>query len=136
MGNKTQRKLLEERYGKYCMMCVLKGKGQLAKMRKLTYHHIVPLNRYKKRGIKGATTIGNGALLCRPCHEELEQLPEEEREELNRQIIKYKEDYDKGIRMIIPKEPNEEEYIAVQAYDYDKELQDKIFEDNMDEIRL
>lgn len=31
----------------------------------LTLHHLIPQNRYKARGIKGATTIENGAVLCR-----------------------------------------------------------------------
>lgn len=133
MSNRVEREKLEKHYGHYCMLCVLKGQGQLSKMRHLTYHHIVPENRYKKRGIKGATTIGNGALLCHDCHEELEALPEKEREKLNKKLIKYKQDFDKGIIMTIPKQPNKEDYIEIQAYD--KELQDMIFEDNLSEIR-
>lgn len=31
----------------------------------LTLHHLIPVNRYKARGIKGATTIENCSVLCR-----------------------------------------------------------------------
>ena len=88
--NKAVKEQMIKLYGPYCMMCVLKGKEQLSKMKALTYHHIIPKNRYKNKGIKGPTTIGNGALLCRNCHTELENKPEEEREELNKELVNYK----------------------------------------------
>ncbi len=109
-SNKAVRQQLEKIYGKRCMICQgirkikppvpsdKKYRGESIKkqlQRNLTYHHLTPANRYKNRGIKGATTIENGAVLCGKCHQALEELPELEREELNEELREYKRQIDK-----------------------------------------
>ena len=72
-SNKNARKKLEERYGKECFIEKLHlrkdkeprrytSKGQMKKMKQLTYHHI----KMKKDG--GRATVENGALLSAENH--------------------------------------------------------------------
>ena len=110
--NKIVREELERIYGNICMMhegLRIKGyskskidyKGK-AIARQLTLHHIKP------RRLGGRTTVENGAVLCRACHDFLEQTTPDNREYLNQLLIKYKEariqevdDLDTGIEIDI-----------------------------------
>lgn len=93
-SNKIVREKLEKMYGKICMMHQgLKIKGYSkskvnytgkAIERQLTLHHIKP----KSKG--GATSVENGAVLCRGCHDFLEQSDEQTKNELNRLLVEYK----------------------------------------------
>ena len=92
--NKTVREKLEKIYGKQCMMhkgLNIKGysKSKInysgrAIREQLTLHHIKP------RSKGGATSVENGAVLCRGCHDFLEQASPETRAELNRLLKEYK----------------------------------------------
>lgn len=93
-NNKVVRQKLEAIYGKKCMMHEgLKIKGYSkskinytgrAIRDQLTLHHIVP------RANGGATSVENGAVLCRGCHDYLEQTDGITRKELNRLLVEYK----------------------------------------------
>lgn len=109
-GNKQVREELEKIYGHICMMhegLKIKGyskskadyKGK-AIMKQLTLHHLKPLRE------KGKTTAENGAVLCRGCHDYIEQITPENRARLNELLVKYKEskiefvdDLDTGIEI-------------------------------------
>lgn len=153
MGNKTNRSAREELeriYGKHCMVhegirklnppkpkkCTYKGKSIA---QQLTYHHLYP------KHLGGKATVENGALVCRSCHDWLEQLTAQNKEVVNNELREYKAkafnfeigaiEFDTGgIRQAkkIQFEPIDD-VIVIPAYD--NELQQKIFEDNLDEIR-
>lgn len=53
----------------------------------LTYHHL----RAKRHG--GEATVENGAVVCRSCHDWLEQLSNAEREAVNNELREYKRQY-------------------------------------------
>ena len=104
--NKSIREELEQIYGKKCMYHEgirtvrppqpSKKKYTGKKIQEqLTLHHLIPVNRYKARGIHGETTVENGALLCRYCHTYIEALPDEEREKINDELRKYKREHSK-----------------------------------------
>ena len=100
-SNKSVREALEDEYGHKCMYHegirtlrpprvgnqVYKGKKL---QDQLTLHHLIPVNRYRNRGIHGETTEENGAVICRYCHDYIEQLPDKEREEVNDELREYK----------------------------------------------
>ena len=92
--NQATREELERIYGSICMLhqglhingykktkTNYKGKS-IAKQ--LTYHHIKP----KSQG--GKATIENGAVLCRACHDYLEQSSPHEKAILNHKLQEYK----------------------------------------------
>lgn len=78
MSNKNRkvREELEKIYGRKCMyhqgirdikpprISNKKYKGKSIE-NQLTLHHLIPVNRYKLIGIKGETSVDNGAILCR-----------------------------------------------------------------------
>jgi len=92
--NKIVREELEKIYGHICMLhdgLNIKGysKSKIkytgkAIERQLTLHHIKP----KSKG--GATSVENGAVLCRGCHDYLELTTPENREKLNDLLKRYK----------------------------------------------
>ena len=95
MRNKQARKELEKRYGKGCFIeklhlrkddtpRVYKSKGQLKRMKQLTYHHILE----KSKG--GRTSIENGAVLSRENHTWFHQQPLESQAQINEIFQKYK----------------------------------------------
>lgn len=92
--NQATREELERIYGSICMLHQglhingykktknnYKGKSIA---NQLTYHHIIP----KSQG--GKATIENGAVLCRACHDYLEQSSPQEKAILNRKLQEYK----------------------------------------------
>ena len=94
-NNKKTRELLEEKYGHICMLheglkingysrSKINYKGKSIEQQ-LTLHHIRP----KSKG--GETSIENGAVLCRGCHDFLERTTKENRERINNLLKKYKE---------------------------------------------
>lgn len=94
-GNTKIREALEKIYGKKCMLhegLNIRGysksktnyKGKSIEMQ-LTLHHIKP----KSKG--GATSVENGAILCRGCHDFVEQTSPENRARINDMLKKYKE---------------------------------------------
>ena len=94
-SNRSAREELERIYGKHCFICqgirtlsppqprkgVYKGKSIA---RQLTYHHLIP------KRLKGQTTTENGAIVCRKCHDWLEQLSNTDREQVNNELREYK----------------------------------------------
>lgn len=145
MSNKNRRirEELERIYGRKCMYHAgirdvkppktsnKKYKGKSIE-NQLTLHHLIPKNRYKARGIHGETSVENGAILCRGCHDYLEQLPDEEREKINNELRQYKADFLIGIAEITtegvqqaevykPKPIEEQEVITIPAYDFTEE---------------
>lgn len=94
-SNKSAREELERIYGKHCFICqgirqicppkphkgIYKGKSIA---RQLTYHHLVP------KRLKGQNTVENGAIICRSCHDWLEQLSNTDREQVNDELREYK----------------------------------------------
>ena len=94
-NNKKTRELLEEKYGHICMLheglkingysrSKINYKGKSIEQQ-LTLHHIRP----KSKG--GETSVENGAVLCRGCHDFLERTTKENRERINNLLKKYKE---------------------------------------------
>lgn len=105
--NRSVREELERIYGKKCMIhegirrdvkrplpkkAHYKGKSI---MNQLTLHHVIP------RRENGATTVENGVVACRACHDWLEQLPSKERDAVNEELMNYKRELDhKKIRIV------------------------------------
>lgn len=95
-NTKVKRRLIEL-YGAECFIDKLhlrppetkpkhyKSKGQLERMKSLTYHHI------KEKSKGGPTTLENGAILSVENHEWFNKQPLEVQKELNKRFIEYKE---------------------------------------------
>lgn len=95
-NTKVKKKLIEL-YGPECFIEKLhlrppetypkryKSKGQLKRMKALSYHHI------KERSKGGPTTIENGALLSTENHEWFNKQPPEVQAALNKKFKEYKE---------------------------------------------
>lgn len=96
MGNKNKsvRKELERIYGKKCMLheglnikgykyskCNYKGKSI---REQLSLHHLKPVRE------NGETNVRNGAVLCRGCHDFVEQVSESQRAKINTELQNYK----------------------------------------------
>ena len=132
MSNKSVREELEKIYGRICMLhkglkingyskSKVKYKGRSIE-RQLTLHHIKP----KSKG--GATNKENGAILCRGCHDFLEQTTPENRERINELLRKYKkcvielgEDFTTGIEIDLAEvELEGRELIAKQKVIYNR----------------
>ena len=104
--NKSVREELERIYGKHCMIhqgirklrpptpkkCKYKGKSIASQ---ITLHHLVPL----RKG--GPTNLVNGSLVCRRCHDWLEQLPNVEREKVNNELREYKRQHSKELEVVL-----------------------------------
>lgn len=92
--NKSARQELERLYGKECFIEKLHlreekqqrytGKGQLKRMKQLTYHHI----QMRKDG--GKATVENGALLSTENHEWFHKQNPEKQAEMNKAFQQYK----------------------------------------------
>lgn len=98
-SNKNARKKLEERYGKECFIEKLhlrkdeeprryNSKGQMKRMKQLTYHHI----KMKKDG--GRATVENGALLSVENHEWFHQQSKNAQGYMNAVFQEYKKQVD------------------------------------------
>lgn len=95
MSNKTVREELERIYGRKCMLhegLNIRGYSKTKTnytgksiLMQLTLHHIKP----KSKG--GATSVENGAVVCRGCHEFIEQTTPENRAKINELLKRYKE---------------------------------------------
>ena len=104
--NKSLREELERIYGKHCMVhegirklrppTPKKGndKGKSIASQ-ITLHHLVPL----RKG--GPTNLVNGSLVCRRCHDWLEQLPNVEREKVNNELREYKRQHGKELEVVL-----------------------------------
>ena len=137
-SNKSIKDKMVLKYGKICMMEEAgiryvpveerrKIKGYRKTDEQITYHHLKP----KCKG--GQATEENGALLKSYNHQWLEQQSVATREHINDMLRRYKAEFN-TVRKKIEVNPKPEECVQIQAYDYDKELQDMIFEDNLMEI--
>jgi len=94
MSNKKAKEKLIQLYGAECFIEKLhlrkdkkrhyKSKGQLKRMKQLTYHHI----KMKKDG--GQATVENGALLSADNHQWFHKQPIEEQARMNRAFQEYK----------------------------------------------
>ena len=97
-SNKKARKQLEKLYGKECFIEKLHlridkqrkytSKGQMKKMKQLTYHHIL------ERRNGGKATVENGALLSKENHIWFHQQSEVKQEYLNAIFQEYKRQSD------------------------------------------
>ena len=94
-NNKAVREKLERIYGHICMLheglkingyskSKVRYKGKSIEQQ-LTLHHLKP----KSKG--GATSVENGAVVCRGCHDFIEQTSEENRARINKLLQEYKE---------------------------------------------
>lgn len=98
-GNKNAKRKLIQRYGRIDFLDELKivvpsnrrytSKGQIKKMRQLTYHHILE----KSKG--GHSTVENGALLTAEHHEWFHQQSPAVQDRLNAAFQKLKQEMDK-----------------------------------------
>lgn len=107
MSNKGAKTKLIKLYGKECFIDKLhlrpiedepvryKSKGQIKRMRQLTYHHI----REKSKG--GKATVENGALLSAANHEWFHKQPKHIQRQLNEIFQEYKRqvDYNRFMEM-------------------------------------
>lgn len=94
MSNKRAKEKLIQLYGEECFIDKLhlrkdgvrhyKSKGQMKKMKQLTYHHILE----KSKG--GRVTIENGALLSVENHEWFNKQSAEKQAEMNKKFQEYK----------------------------------------------
>lgn len=99
-SNKSAREELERIYGKHCFIHqgirklnppkphkgTYKGKSIASQ---LTYHHLKP------KHLGGKATVENGAVVCRRCHDWLEQLSNTDREKVNNELREYKRQHSK-----------------------------------------
>lgn len=60
MANQGRKNMLKKIYGKRCMLC-----GDKKCHNELTFHHIKP------KSYGGTSTLANGALVCRECHDKI-----------------------------------------------------------------
>ena len=109
-SNRNAKRKLIERYGGIDFLDQLKikipeckkykSKGQLKKMKELTYHHILE----KSKG--GLTTIENGALLTAERHAWFHQQPPEVQHKLNNafQELKRRKDEAQGLSIVLVEE--------------------------------
>lgn len=97
--NKIARKKLERLYGKECFIEKLhlridekprryKSKGQLKRMKQLTYHHILE----KSKG--GKATVENGAILSLENHIWFHSQSKQEQSYMNQAFQRYKRNVD------------------------------------------
>lgn len=97
-SNKRAKEELIRRYGAECFIEKLKlrkdlgkkrykGKGQKARMKQLTYHHI----KMKKDG--GKATVENGALLSAENHAWFHQQTQQDQSRMNEMFQEYKKQY-------------------------------------------
>lgn len=98
-SNKKAKEELIRRYGAECFIEKLKlrknikpkrykGKGQMKRMKQLTYHHI----KMKKDG--GKATLENGALLSAENHAWFHQQSAQDQAQMNEIFQEYKKQYD------------------------------------------
>lgn len=98
-SNKKAKEELIRRYGAECFIEKLKlrkdvkpkrykGKGQMKRMKQLTYHHI----KMKKDG--GKATLENGALLSAENHAWFHQQSTQDQAQMNEIFQEYKKQYD------------------------------------------
>lgn len=101
-SNKAVREQLEKEYGKKCMIhegirTLKRPKPKKTRYKgksianQLTMHHLIP------RSKNGPTTVENGCVCCRMCHDWLEQLPESDREKVNDELREYKRKFKLGV---------------------------------------
>lgn len=102
-SNKNAKNRLIQRYGSIDFLDQMKikipeqkrykSKGQLKRMKQLTYHHI------KERSKGGETTIENGALLTAEHHAWFHQQPLEVQKQLNEKFQELKRRKDAALKL-------------------------------------
>ena len=86
----------------------------------------------------GKTTLENGAVICRGCHDWLEQLPESDREKVNDELREYKRKFKLGVaelttdgiqqaKVIEFEEP--EETLEIPVYDFTEDEYQKYLQE-------
>lgn len=112
-SNKGAKQKLIQLYGKECFIDKLKlrppedkparykSKGQMKRMKQLTYHHI----REKSKG--GKATVENGALLSAENHEWFNKQPQYIQRQLNNIFQEYKRQVDYNRFMSLAKNRQE-----------------------------
>lgn len=100
-SNRSIKQRMIAKYGKECWIDklhirkddtpkVYKGKGQLKRMKQLTFHHI------KERSKGGRATEENGALLSAENHEWFNKQPKEVQDKLNQIFQEYKKSFNQN----------------------------------------
>lgn len=97
-SNKSAKEQLIRLYGPYCFIEKLHlrkdknrhytSKGQMKRMKQLTYHHIL------ERRNGGKATVENGALLSAENHQWFNQQSETKQAEMNRKFQEYKASFE------------------------------------------
>lgn len=122
-NNKSVREELERIYGKHCMIhegirTLKPPQPKNAKYKGKSIANQITLHHLKPRRNGGATTLENGSLICRKCHDWLEQLPNLERELVNDELREYKKGFDIRCASLTV----EEKGIKVEALQKDDEI--------------
>ena len=106
MSNKKAKEKLIELYGAECFIDKLhlrtdidkprryKSKGQLKKMRQLTYHHI------KERKDGGQATVENGALLSAENHAWFNKQSKNAQKQMNEMFQQYKKSVECKVKLV------------------------------------
>lgn len=126
-SNKRAKEELIRRYGAECFIEKLKlrkdteprkykGKGQMKKMKQLTYHHI----RMKKDG--GRATVENGALLSTENHAWFHKQNPQDQAIMNAMFQEYKKQYQECEVVFVDKLDLGFEIKAMEFHIGDKEL--------------
>lgn len=148
-SNKSIKEKMIAKYGAKCFIEVLhlrdksvtyyKSKGQMRRMKALTYHHI------KEKQNGGKATEQNGALLSAENHAWFNKQSKEKQAEMNKQFQEYKKGFQIGVAQIssegvekteIIDMPREKEPIIYRDIDYltiklfdSKEQEEKMYEE-------
>lgn len=128
-SNKSIKEKMIAKYGAKCFIEILhlrekpvmhyKSRGQMKKMKALTYHHI------KEKQSGGKATEENGALLSVENHAWFNKQSKEKQAEMNQAFQEYKREFKLGIAQVTTKGIEKAEVI-----DLPKEKEPVIYRDN------
>lgn len=146
MSNKLIREELEQIFGHICMLheglkitgynkSKVNYKGKSIQ-NQLTLHHIKP------RSKGGATSIENGAVLCRGCHDFLERTTPENRSRINELLKKYKkcvleygDDFTTGIELDMAEIELTDRELKAKKIKYNRQEEKRKIEKEIEEWR-